>query len=60
MSKKCEECGEPISKIRIKVLPNTKYCVKCADKKPPEDTGVEHTLDLYDSSELNDIVSGED
>ncbi len=29
----CEECGEPISDNRLKVLPFTKVCIECQSKK---------------------------
>ena len=28
----CEICGEPIKKARLKVLPFTKLCIKCANE----------------------------
>jgi DnaK suppressor protein len=28
----CEECGEPISIKRLKVLPFARYCVRCQEK----------------------------
>lgn len=56
--KKCEDCGDVIPKMRVKILPDCKYCVKCAEKRPLE---IEYNIDdLYDASELGDIVSGED
>jgi hypothetical protein len=30
----CLECGKPIPKERLKVLPNTTTCVKCSQEKP--------------------------
>lgn len=33
----CEECGEAITKNRLKALPNTKRCIDCAEQR--EDTG---------------------
>jgi DnaK suppressor protein len=29
----CEMCGEPIKKERLKALPFTRLCIKCAEKK---------------------------
>ena len=28
----CEECGEPIARERLELLPYTRYCVACAKK----------------------------
>ena len=28
---KCLDCGNPISSARIEAMPNTDYCVNCAD-----------------------------
>lgn len=27
----CEDCGEPIAPARLKVLPNTRLCIECAE-----------------------------
>ena len=29
---KCHDCQEEISEIRLEAVPDTCYCVKCADK----------------------------
>lgn len=29
---KCHDCGNPIPPVRLELLPNTEFCVKCADK----------------------------
>lgn len=29
----CASCGEPIPEARLKILPYTEFCVKCAEKK---------------------------
>ena len=29
----CEDCGEPISKSRLKALPHARLCVACQEKK---------------------------
>lgn len=34
---KCKICGKKIPAERLKVLPKTELCVKCAEKNPPED-----------------------
>ena len=34
--KKCEECGEKIPAARLKAVPNTPYCVKCAEIHGPQ------------------------
>lgn len=31
----CMVCGNPISKSRLEILPNTRHCVNCADKHAP-------------------------
>jgi hypothetical protein len=28
----CKACDNKISKARLEVLPNTEYCIECADK----------------------------
>lgn len=30
----CEKCTKPISKARLRVLPYTRFCVKCQKEKP--------------------------
>ena len=32
MERKCEFCGEQIPRERLEALPNTRRCVKCAQK----------------------------
>lgn len=32
---KCRDCGVEIPKERLELLPNTAYCVKCAERHPP-------------------------
>jgi uncharacterized protein YlaI len=27
----CDECGEPIAPARLRVLPETRYCIDCAE-----------------------------
>ncbi len=39
---RCEDCGEPIKLERLKVLPFTKYCVRCQEQR--EKTGQESKL----------------
>ena len=29
----CAACGEPIPEARLEILPNSEYCVSCADKR---------------------------
>jgi len=29
---KCEKCGQPISKQRLKIYPEARFCLKCAPK----------------------------
>lgn len=33
----CEECGEPITKKRLKAIPHTTICINCAEEL--EETG---------------------
>lgn len=35
----CKDCDETISKERLKYLPNTEYCVSCADKHTQDFAG---------------------
>ncbi|MCB1764178.1 MAG: TraR/DksA family transcriptional regulator [Gammaproteobacteria bacterium] len=28
----CAECGEPIAEARLEVLPNSEYCISCAER----------------------------
>jgi len=32
----CKACGNKIPQARLEVLPNTEYCVKCADNNTPQ------------------------
>ena len=34
--KKCKYCGEKIPAIRLKIIPNTDMCVKCAEVHGPK------------------------
>lgn len=31
----CQVCGEPISMERLKVIPHSNMCIKCASTRPP-------------------------
>ncbi len=31
----CKSCGDKIPEARLEILPNTEYCVKCADGNAP-------------------------
>ena len=31
-TKKCEQCGEPITQARLEALPDVTLCIKCATK----------------------------
>lgn len=33
---KCDECGTEIPVERLEAVPDTRYCVKCADKHGPK------------------------
>ena len=59
----CEECGEPINKKRLKILPFAKYCVKCQSEieqrvKQQTEESLEDSL-LYKDISINDIETGE-
>ncbi|MGI6034932.1 MAG: TraR/DksA C4-type zinc finger protein [Limnochordia bacterium] len=51
MERKCEFCGQPIPRERLEALPNTRRCVKCAQKNGSDihvkqvDTGMD--IDTY-------------
>ena len=54
----CEECGEKINPKRLKIIPFTRYCVKCQSEMEkhgvqPEDS-IEDKL-LYKDVSINDI-----
>jgi hypothetical protein len=34
--RKCEECGNEIPLIRLEAVPDTKFCVRCAEKHGPQ------------------------
>ncbi|HHV62017.1 MAG TPA: hypothetical protein GXX51_05185 [Firmicutes bacterium] len=36
MQKKCEICGKIIPEERLRILPETKRCVECAEKNGPD------------------------
>lgn len=33
MKRDCDNCGEPIPSARLKLVPNTRECVKCKSEK---------------------------
>ncbi len=35
-ARKCEHCTKPIPKKRLKVIPDTKMCVKCSEIHGPK------------------------
>jgi len=40
MERKCEFCGEQIPRERLEALPNTRRCVKCAQKNGSDIRGL--------------------
>ena len=34
--RKCDNCGKGIPKVRLDAIPETKWCVKCAEKYGPQ------------------------
>lgn len=57
----CEDCGRKIPKERIKALPNTTLCVKCAAESE-SNGGTDKIVPLidYDPQELFDATSPDD
>jgi len=57
----CEKCEKRIPKARLKVVPDTRFCVSCQ-----QEYEVDHPLDdsIYlsepDAAELTDIISPDD
>lgn len=59
----CKTCGETIGELRLKVLPNTKYCVKCSPIQKKGGITVQlgegdHTYNeiiIMEADELNDM-----
>jgi RNA polymerase-binding transcription factor DksA len=58
----CEQCGRKIPKERLKAVPDTTLCVRCAAEVESEhDTGpVISSSDFYDPGELLDAISSDD
>jgi len=57
----CEGCGKKIPKMRLKILPNTQFCVGCQEEYE-QDHPVDDSIYLTepDPEELNDIISSDD
>jgi RNA polymerase-binding transcription factor DksA len=57
----CEQCGRKIPKERLKVIPDTVLCVRCAAESE-RDGGVDRVVPLidYDPSELLNTISSDD
>ena len=57
----CEQCGRKIPKERLKAIPSTVLCVRCAAESESEN-GVEIVVPLfdYDPGELLDTISSDD
>jgi len=47
----CSICQQPIAPERLEVLPDTRYCVRCARTQPPPRIDVEK-LDLSQASPI--------
>jgi len=58
----CEQCGRKIPKERLKAIPDTTLCVRCAAERENEyDTEpVISSSDFYDPGELLDAISSDD
>ena len=59
-SRVCEECGIKILKERLKVLPDTTLCVKCAAENESKTGFIPTLLDDYDPAELSGMLSPDD
>ncbi len=57
----CERCGGKIGKARLKALPDTTLCVKCA-QRIEDHHGVQYRTvdDCYDPGELFDTIRPDD
>jgi RNA polymerase-binding transcription factor DksA len=58
----CEQCGRKIPKERLKAVPNTTLCVRCAAEVENE-YDIEQVIsssDFYDPGELLDAISSDD
>jgi RNA polymerase-binding transcription factor DksA len=57
----CEQCGRKIPKERLKAVPDTVLCVRCATESENEDS-TDHAVPLvdYDPGELLDAISSDD
>lgn len=56
----CEQCGRKIPKERLKAVPDTVFCVRCAAEVEEESTDRIVPLVDYDPSELLDAISSDD
>lgn len=50
---KCEECGTKIPQERLKILPNTKYCIKCSDAHDDSVIDIEYVTSKSSGSGRN-------
>lgn len=60
-TKKCEQCGAPIPKLRLQVLPHTTTCVKCSTEKSRIGVmaDIAGSLELQMSDPTNDYMQSE-
>ena len=50
----CEICGVEIPRERLKILPDTQYCVKCSQTQPYSEADALHP-NLFEEQERNAI-----
>ena len=57
----CEQCGRKIPKERLRAIPDTDLCVRCAARSEVKG-GTERVIPLvdYDPNELLDAISSDD
>lgn len=62
--KYCKSCGNIIPEARVKILPNTVFCVPCAENKVTKklaitklDGDIEHGATVIDIVESNDYLN---
>ena len=56
MKRKCEICGKPISKDRLKALPDTRRCIECARRTGTDVVATRSDLGM-DPDTYKDLLS---
>lgn len=57
--RKCKDCGNTISPGRLKAVPGTKFCVKCADKHDTTVHDVEQIVSKSSSTARNGFAASD-